>query len=69
MDESGWVIERGDSEVSRPRYWRGNGWSYDHMDAIRYARKIDAERTASGFDEDGRLPLDEPHRICEHGWS
>lgn len=63
-----WVIEHRRSPVSAPEYWAGNGWDSDHMRAIRYARKLDAERSAAGFDEDDPLPAETPHRIAEHGW-
>lgn len=66
--EYGWVIERGKSPVYAPDYWIGNGWSKDNLKAIRFCRKEDAERTASGWDEDDYLPGDLPHRIAEHGW-
>jgi len=60
--EFGWVIERGDSTPATPTYWAGSEyWSQDHMDAVRFARKQDAERVAcrlhGGY-----------HRVCEHGW-
>ena len=64
--ESGWVIELGRSEVSAPEYWCGNGWSKDHMRAIRFARKIDAENTAKGWDDEPAPEI--PYRFCEHGW-
>lgn len=66
--EYGWVIERGNSEPSAPDYWCGNGWSRDNLRAVRFARQIDAENTANGFDEDDRLATDKSHRVAEHGW-
>ena len=71
-EESGWVVEHAESDTARPLYWRGdnpesrpegdenpfNHWSYDHMQAVRFARKVDAERVKF---------LSEV-RICEHGW-
>lgn len=67
--ETGWVIEHKNSEPCAPLYWAGNGWSREHMKAIRFARKEDAERTARGWDDDDPLP-NEPteHRYCEHAW-
>jgi hypothetical protein len=65
--EYGWVIERGDSTVDAPTYWAGpvnhglNTWSQNHMDAVRFARKDDAERVAP-YLGDGH------HRVAEHGW-
>jgi hypothetical protein len=63
VDEIGWVIERGDSEPSAPTYWAGldDRWSQDHMDAIRFARKRDAERISARM----RYPN---NRVCEHMW-
>jgi hypothetical protein len=67
-----WCIEHADSEPSRPRYFTGKRhpamqWSDpgDHAEALRMARKEDAERVASfaGFYEPNPT-----HRICEHGW-
>ena len=48
QDEFAWVIERGDSQPSAPTYWSGHDdrWSQDHMDAVRFSRKQDAERVA-----------------------
>jgi len=61
-DESGWVIERGDSSPGSPTYWSGpDAWSQDHMDAVRFARKQDAERVACRV-HGGH------HRVCEHLW-
>ena len=65
-DENGWVIEHRNSQTCAPMYWIGNDWSPDHLLAIRFARKVDAERTVSGFDEDA--PAWPQHRVCEHKW-
>lgn len=61
--EFAWVIERGDTPPSAPAYWTGSdqGWSQNHVDAVRFARKEDAEKVAYHF----RQPN---CRICEHGW-
>ena len=61
--EYGWVIELEASEPSAPQYWAGSSlWSGDHMMAIRFARKVDAERAAM-------MMLDGMNiRIAEHGW-
>jgi hypothetical protein len=67
-DEFAWLIEHRNSEISRPQYWAGSGWTYDDQQAVRFARKVDAERVAAGFDEDDPLPSEAPHRICEHAW-
>lgn len=69
VTEVGWVIEHKNSEPCAPLYWSGNGWSRDHLRAIRFARKEDAERTARGWDEDDPLPHEPAeHRCCEHAW-
>jgi len=70
--EYGWLIERADSPVCEPEYhgWDaghsgddgpGLSWTKDHNEALRFARKIDAERYAqdAGWNN---------VRICEHGW-
>ena len=70
-DESGWLIERADSSAAEPWYWaagqrdaeRSSAWTQNHMEAIRFARKDDAEKVAR------RLFKDIEVRICEHGWS
>lgn len=68
-DEAGWLIERGDSQACEPSYWgwvadeeaSGLDWTKSHQDALRFARKIDAERYAldAGWNN---------VRICEHEW-
>jgi hypothetical protein len=64
-DQFAWVIERGDS--STPIYWAGylswgdGRWSNDHLDAVRFVRKIDAERTIAGMTQPN-------HRVVEHVW-
>lgn len=63
LRETGWVIERGNSQPSTPTYWAGpDRWSQDHMDAVRFTRQIDAARVAS------RETWLAPHRVCEHVW-
>lgn len=69
MTEYAWVIERGNSPINEPEYWTGIGWSKDNLRAIRFARKVDADRALSGFDEDDPLPGQPEHRVAEHGWS
>ena len=60
-----WVIEYGPSEPSRPRYWGGaHGWTYDHMEAVRFTREQDARSQAEAMD-DG---VPDNYRIAEHGW-
>ena len=65
---SRWLIEAAESEAARPLYWRGsfgderNLWTYDHMAAVRLARKADAEAIAAGVLRGYAI------RICEHVW-
>ena len=61
-EESGWLIERGDSETSRPLYWGGEHcWTYDNIQAIRFARKQDGESQAKVTgNQHGYI-------VCEHG--
>jgi hypothetical protein len=62
LDETGWVIEREDSEPSRPMYFSGVRWDFDSLKAIRFARKVDAETMCR------YLFPGEPHRIADHMW-
>lgn len=62
-EESGWVIELAASEPCSPQYWAGSSlWVPEHLKAIRFARKQDAQQAAD-FMLDGMKI-----RICEHGW-
>lgn len=61
-EESGWVIELDSSPASEPSYWTGKDWSENHMMAIRFARRIDAQRVHYHL-----LPAIDV-RICEHAW-
>lgn len=61
--ETGWVIECEDSDPAAPLYWAGKDWSEDHMTAVRFARKIDAQRLHF------HLMPDTDVRICAHEWS
>ena len=66
-EETGWVVEHGDSEVGTPMYLAGFNpvtWSHAHLDAIRFARKQDAAKACPD-------PTDPEcvHRIYEHEWS
>lgn len=62
--ETGWVIESSMSEPAQPLYLskiRVDGvpvWSSDHMSAMRFARKEDAERVEFAYNV----------RIAEHAW-
>lgn len=68
--ESGWVIEKWDSEQSRAQYFTGAWhpamqWSDpgDSLAAMRFARKQDAEKMAINL-----APSNQKHRIVEHAW-
>ena len=70
-EELGWLIERGDSEVAEPKYWAGtdrdpqrsSAWTSNHMEAIRFARRDDAEKVAKRAL--GGIGV----RICDHIWA
>ena len=63
--EYAWVIEHGASEVSKPRYWGGvHGWTYENLQAVRFAREVDAQSVAESMD-DG-FPGN--YRLAEHAW-
>ena len=59
-DEIGWVIEEGEPNRPTPLYWAGSGWSYINTDAVRFARRVDAERVAA--------TLNEKTHVAEHMW-
>ena len=68
--ETGWVIERGNSDPSEPKYWAAGhsdadrmiAWTSNHMAAIRFSRREDAEAVWK------RLFPDIQVRICDHAW-
>jgi len=64
--ERGWLIEKGASSTAAPLYWNGDpvevGWTTDVDQAIRFARKLDAERVADG------LLIIVAVRVVEHRW-
>lgn len=63
-DSYGWVIEGAWSHVTKPDYWQGSSaWGQDPDLALRFARKLDAERAASMMLDGVRV------RICEHVWT
>src|SRR5947209_4018030 len=44
VEESGWVIELAASEPCSPQYWAGSSlWVPEHLKAIRFSRKQDAQ--------------------------
>lgn len=59
-----WVIEaRGN--LSAPIYWDGGDWSAAHLRAVRFRRKVDAERVMINLAEAQRQPY---MAAVEHGW-
>ena len=66
IKESGWLIEHGKSETSKPQYLCLTDcvhWTYDNLSATRFAREDDAQAFHDCF-LDNRFE----HRICEHAW-
>lgn len=71
VGEFAWVIERGDAPAYPPSYWMAGAhdaaprwaWTPNHMEAIRFARHIDAERVSQ------RVLKGIPVRVVEHGWA
>ncbi len=61
--EYGWVIERDSSHgIAYAASVLGVlGWSFDHRDAIRFAREQDARAIAD-------LYAPEADRVAEHAW-
>lgn len=70
-EETGWVLEELDSPTSEPHYFSTAGimfadkpcFSPDHLKALRFARREDAEAFARCY---GQIEF---VRICEHRWS
>ncbi len=63
-DESGWVIESV-NKLGQIVYWDGHGtfsFSPDHLEAVRFARKQDAERVFP------TICYFQPIKIAEHLW-
>lgn len=68
-EKTAWVIERADSSVAAPKYWaagqtdaqRFSAWTSNHMQAIQFARKLDAQRVAERI-------INVQVRVCEHTW-
>lgn len=54
--ELGWLLEMSTSPLGHPVYWRGENFTCDQSQAIRFARKIDAERVQERLvDKSGTL--------------
>ena len=66
--ETGWLIEHGSHDGSRPLYWTGESWghwSYDHNRACRFARREDAFKVSLTLGDATNRPS---HRVAEHMW-
>lgn len=63
MDEFAYVIEAG--ATHSPLYWDGGDWSSNNLRAVRFARKIDAERVMVNLPSEYRRP---EMSATEHGW-
>jgi hypothetical protein len=61
--EYAWVIEV--AHVATPLYWDGADWSGNHMRAVRFSRKVDADRIMVNIPSDMRRA---DMRTAEHGW-
>ena len=64
QDEIGWLVEQ--YEGGPTLYWGFDGfnvWTKDPNQAVRFARKQDAEMAARLLGSEGR------HRVVEHRWS
>lgn len=57
-----WLIE--DRFAPGPRWWHGAGYSSDANEAVRFARKVDAQRVILTT----LLNEDFPLIATEHGW-
>lgn len=72
-EERGWLLERADSDTASPWYWaagqidpsRSSAWTQNHMAAIRFARREDAQAVADRLMR--KVPV--AVRVCEHEWS
>ena len=65
-EETGWVVEHGESEVCEPQYLcllDCVHWTYDNLSATRFARESDAQAFHDCF-----LEACFGHRILEHQW-
>lgn len=66
-EEDGWVIEHADSSTANPVYWAALTWQADHLKAVRFSRRTDAETTLMVVTASEEV--DHQHRVCLHSWS
>lgn len=63
-DETGWLIEGAWSSSATPDYWVGSSvWSSNHNEALRFARRQDAQQAADLMCAGLNV------RLCEHRWA
>lgn len=60
MMETGWLIEVS-SAMPTPIWWMGYRWTRNANEAVRFARKQDAQQVIDAFQMTGAVPL-------EHSW-
>lgn len=73
LEQFAWVLERDDSPVSEPHYWaagqidptRSSAWTFNHMAAIRFARREDAQAVADRLMKKAGVNV----RVCDHLWA
>lgn len=64
--EYGWVIETANHTSDGPLlYWDGNFWTSNNQRAVRFCRKVDADRIMMTLEPAAQTPL---MRTAEHGW-
>lgn len=67
--ETGWLIETGDG--GQLLFRMATRWTSDHAEALRFARREDAQAFADAFLSDHRSGIAAPQytRIAEHAWN
>lgn len=65
--ETGWLIERAGDE--RPDFWTPAGWTFHAAEALRFARKADAEAMIEAADLRSQARRSEDVFASEHQWS
>lgn len=69
--EGGWCIEHHTSSPAQPKYWcgyndGGDDWSIDHLKAVRFSRKQDAQTVSEYLEQ-----LEDSwhkNRVAYHEW-
>lgn len=74
IEETGWLIEAPPAESRPPMWWAAGGWTPDSLLAVRFSRRVDAERVISYLRSSSsslvalRDPLVDSAIATEHGW-